>query len=100
MQSLEREEDEEELNGATTDTEDQEELDKEVVGKLIKEKQDMQGLNPCKRMRRSSKEKWGPVQVDKPRRNQNNAGTVLQKAMQIKKKKNLEGIKGNSFAVL
>jgi hypothetical protein len=38
--------------------------------------------------------------VDRPRRNQNNARTVLQKAMQIKKKKNLEGIKGNSFAIL
>jgi hypothetical protein len=29
-----------------------------------------------------------------------NAGTVLKKAMQIKKKKNLEDVKGNSFAVL
>jgi hypothetical protein len=38
--------------------------------------------------------------VDRPRRNQNNARTVLQKAMQIKKKKNLEGIKGNSFTIL
>jgi hypothetical protein len=31
LQSLERDEEEEELDGATTDTEDQEELDKEVV---------------------------------------------------------------------
>jgi hypothetical protein len=60
LQSLEREEEEEELDGATTGTEDHEELDKEVVEKMIKEKQDMQGFNPCKRMRRSSKEKWGP----------------------------------------
>jgi hypothetical protein len=38
--------------------------------------------------------------VDRPRRKQNDATTMLQKAIKLKQKKNLEPLKGNSFASL
>jgi hypothetical protein len=49
---------------------------------------------------KSKGSKWGPVLVERQRRSQNCGETMLQKAMGIKKKKNLEPLKGNSFAPL
>jgi hypothetical protein len=50
--------------------------------------------------KKREEEKWGPVLVDRPRRSKNIGETVMQKAMLIKQKKNLEVTKGNSFATL
>jgi hypothetical protein len=49
---------------------------------------------------RSKEEKWGPTLVERIRRKQNNRTSILQKAMELKKKKNLESVKGNSFSAL
>jgi hypothetical protein len=40
------------------------------------------------------------VLVDKQRRRNNSEGSMLQRSMDLKKKNNLEPIKGNSFAIL
>jgi hypothetical protein len=40
------------------------------------------------------------VLVERKRRSQNNGGSMMQKAMELKKKKNLEHIKGNKIDTL
>jgi hypothetical protein len=39
-------------------------------------------MKPCGR-KEETKSKWGPVQVDRPRRTKNTGGTVMQKAMEL-----------------
>jgi hypothetical protein len=48
----------------------------------------------------SKKPRWGPTLVERQIKTRNNGGTMLQKVMELKQKKNLEPIKGNSFSVL
>jgi hypothetical protein len=43
---------------------------------------------------------WGPILVERLRRSSNNEVSILQKAMNLKKKINLENPRGNSFAAL
>jgi hypothetical protein len=45
------------------------------------------------------KEPWGPILVERPMRGHNRGISMMQKAMELKKMKNLE-IRGNPFAVL
>jgi hypothetical protein len=49
--------------------------------------------------RKSKGESWDPILVDRPRRKQNSGGTMLEKAMELKMRRN-EPLKGNSFVVL
>jgi hypothetical protein len=42
----------------------------------------------------------GPVMVERKRRGQNHGGSMMQKVIELKKKKNLEAVKGNKFVPL
>jgi hypothetical protein len=57
-------------------------------------------LKGASKKRRPREEKWGPTVVERNRRKQNNGTSMLQKAMELKKKKNLESMRGNSFSAL
>jgi hypothetical protein len=57
-------------------------------------------LKGAGKKRRPREEKWGPNVVERNRRKQNNGTSMLQKAMELKKKKNPESVKGNSISVL
>jgi hypothetical protein len=57
-------------------------------------------LKGAGKKRRPREEKWGPNVVERNRRKQNNGTSMLQKAMELKKKKNLESVKGNSISAL
>jgi hypothetical protein len=74
------------------------ELNREMVSQMedFKKKEPRMGL--CDQG--SKKPRWGPTLVERQRRTRNNGGTMLQKVMELKQKKNLEPIKGNSFSVL
>jgi hypothetical protein len=50
--------------------------------------------------KKKEKEKWGPVLVQRQRRGQDNGIPVLKRALELKKKKNLEFMQGNPFATL
>jgi hypothetical protein len=50
--------------------------------------------------KREKRQSWGVVLVDKQRRRNNSECSMLQRSMDLKKKNNLEPIKGNSFAIL
>jgi hypothetical protein len=93
--------DEEMFNEGETD-EEQMVLSEEMVTSLkaIRDVEMNVGLHPCEKMRKNNKESWGPILVDRQRRKQNDWTTMLQKAMLLKQKKNLEPLKGNSFASL
>jgi hypothetical protein len=45
-------------------------------------------------------EKWGPTLVERQRRTHNGDIPVMQRTMEIKKRNNLEPLKGNAFATL
>jgi AICAR transformylase/IMP cyclohydrolase PurH len=98
LQMLER--GEEDLEDLELGDEDISELDKIVVEKLIIEKMEKQALKPCVHKKKDRVTKWGPTLVERPRRAKNTGGTIMQKAMLIKKRKNLEVAQGNSFAAL
>jgi hypothetical protein len=71
--------------------EDRMELDGEVVEEITKARSLEVNV---------AKKKKGIILVERPRRKSNNEATMLQKAMDLKKKKNLENARGNSFAAL
>jgi hypothetical protein len=50
--------------------------------------------------RRSKEKNWGPVLVERNRRRQNDGTSMMQTAMELKKRKNLEPMKGNPFSAL
>jgi hypothetical protein len=54
----------------------------------------------CQNGKKAKENKWGPTLVERQRRTKNNGGTMLEKAMNLKQRKNLESVKGNSFSVL
>jgi hypothetical protein len=93
--------DEEMFNEGETD-EEQMVLSEEMVTSLkaVRDVEMNVRLHPCEKMRMNNKESWGPILVDRQRRKQNDWTTMLQKAMLLKQKKNLEPLKGNSFASL
>jgi hypothetical protein len=90
----------EEGDAPKLEKEGQEVLPDKIVERLVVEKTMKQNLKPGEQRKKSKEKKWGPVLVDRPRRNQNTWEIVLQKAMQIKKRKNLEVVKGNFFSIL
>jgi hypothetical protein len=53
----------------------------------------------CEHKKKKKQEACGPVLVERPRKVQDKGGSMMQKAMTLKKKRNLE-VKGNSFSVL
>jgi hypothetical protein len=75
------------------------ELPHEMVLDLEVQRREMSGLGPCDNRKKMKANKWGAVLVERSRRNQNTKGTMMQKAMELKQKRNLE-IKGKSFAAL
>jgi hypothetical protein len=44
--------------------------------------------------------KWDPILVERPRRKGNDEVPMMEKAMELKRKRNLEPLKGNRFVVL
>jgi hypothetical protein len=76
----------EEGDAPELEKEDQEVLPDKIVERLVVKKTMKQNMKPCEQRKKSKEKKWGPVLVDRPRRNQNTGETVLQKAMQIKKR--------------
>jgi hypothetical protein len=74
------------------------ELDVVVVEEITKAKSlEVQVAEKKKKSRTSP---WGPILVERLRRSSNNEVSILQKAMNLKKKINLENPRGNSFAAL
>jgi hypothetical protein len=73
-------------------------LGEEIVDIII----EMRGCNvhmgTCENSKKTKSGAWGPILVERPRRRQGYTWNVMQKAMEIKKKRNLEPLKGNSFA--
>jgi hypothetical protein len=53
----------------------------------------------CEHKKKKKQEAWGHVLVERPRKVQDKGGSMMQKAMALKKKRNLE-VKGNSLSVL
>jgi hypothetical protein len=53
-----------------------------------------------KKNKKFKPDSWGPVLVDRQRRCKNDGVSMMQKAVALKKRKNLEPLKGNSFAAL
>jgi hypothetical protein len=98
MQALEK--DTEDLETREEDMDDQVELGRELVEKLIIAIQKSQDMKQAKNRKNLKKDQWGSVLVERPRRKKNTGGTVLQQAMELKQRKNLEPIKGNSFSAL
>jgi hypothetical protein len=95
LQSMELLEDE--IEGLDGGFDDQLELDGEVVEKITKARS-LKVQSPEKKKYKT--EPWGPVLVERHRRRNNSEDSMLQRAMDLKKKKNLEHTRGNSFAVL
>jgi hypothetical protein len=74
------------------------ELDVVVVEEITKARSlEVQVAEKKKKSRTSP---WGPILVERLRRSSNNEVSILQKAMNLKKKINLENPRGNSFAAL
>jgi hypothetical protein len=90
----------EEMEDSETEMEERKELSSKVVDKIIcaREKEPRMGL--CDQGKLPKQADWGPVLVERKRRGNNHGESMLQKAMNLKKKKNLEPLKGNSFAPL
>jgi hypothetical protein len=80
--------------------EEQMDLSKDVVNRLEAAHTDDMMMKPCVAKRKNRGEQWGPVLVERQRRKQNDGVTMLQKAMKLKEKKNLDSLEGNSFASL
>jgi hypothetical protein len=89
---------EDEVEDAHWVTEEQLELDEEVIKKITKARSLKVQLPEKKK--KTKIEPWGPMLVERNRRKNNSEGSMLQKAMDLKKKKNLEYTRGNSFATL
>jgi hypothetical protein len=87
------------LGETDNEEEEQDVLDEVVVTKFAKTRDEFHSLKQCDKGK-SKGSKWGLVLVERQRRSQNCGETMLQEAMRIKKKKNLEPLKGNSFAPL
>jgi hypothetical protein len=72
-----------------------------IVENITKAKENSVNLNMEKYDKKRTKDpSWGPMLVERQRRGQNQGGSVLQRAMELKKMKNLEPTKGNIFHIL
>jgi hypothetical protein len=80
--------------------EEQFELSKEVVIEVEAARTLEMGLKPCVNKRKTKEEPWGPILVERQRRKHQKGTSMLQKAMELKQKKNLDSLKGNSFTTL
>jgi predicted GNAT family N-acyltransferase len=74
-------------------------LSKEVVDNLSRIRENKLCMELCDK-KKSREPAWGPVLVERKRRGQNLGGSMMQRAMELKKRKNLEPVKGNKFDVL
>jgi hypothetical protein len=75
-----------------------EELCKDTVMSIAKARSECTIMQTCEH--KGEKEKWGPMLVERQRRAQDNGVPILQRAMELKKKKNMEYMQGNPFATL
>jgi hypothetical protein len=75
------------------------ELSKEVVEKITEDRGNVLMMGRCDTKKRTQAD-WGLVLVERQRRRQDNGIPVLQRAMKLKQKKNLEQVKGNPFESL
>jgi hypothetical protein len=81
--------------------EEQSKLNRETASQINKARELNTGMGVCENKKKpKKKEAWGPVLVERQWRPQNQGETVMQKAMNMKKKQNLEPVKGNKFFVL
>jgi hypothetical protein len=74
------------------------ELTKDVVKQMEEAKLMELRMGLCENGPKATK--WGSALVERQRRTKNNGGTMLQKAMELKQRKNLEHVKGNTFSML
>jgi hypothetical protein len=96
LRAMEQSVDEEFLD---QETEGSEILSKEVVENISKARENMLCMELCDK-KKSKELAWGPVLVERKRRGHNHGASMLQKAIELKKKKDLEPVKGNKFAAL
>jgi hypothetical protein len=81
--------------------EEQAELNRETANQIIKARELNAEMGVCENKKKPrQKETWVPVLVERQRGSQNQGKTVLQKAINLKKKQNLEPVKGNKFFAL
>jgi hypothetical protein len=76
------------------------ELSKEVVAAIAAAREVDPKLTGFDKKRKTKEEKWGLVLVDRQRRKENDGTSMLQKAMELKKREKLDPLKGNVFAAL
>lgn len=98
LQKLDKES--EEIEDGEENLGEQTELPRELVLKLEWEREEQPMMRPPGNKKQAKESPWGPVLVERQRRNQNKEGSMLQKAMELKQKRNLEPIRGNSSATL
>jgi hypothetical protein len=70
-----------------------------VVAEIEEEKK-VGYINPSGGKEKVKEERWAPKLVERPRRRTNDGIPMMEKAMNLKRKNNLELVKGNRFAVL
>jgi hypothetical protein len=80
--------------------EEKEELNEEIIAAIEEMREKNQKLEPCANKSKMKGEKWGPTLIERQRMKPNGGITVMQRAMDLKKKKNLEPLKGNAFLSL
>jgi hypothetical protein len=81
------------------ETQDQVLLNKNTVDRIAELRGDNLRMGVCDD-RKKDKSAWEPILEERNRRRQGNEGTVMQRVMELKKRKNLETKHGNSFAAL
>jgi hypothetical protein len=76
-------------------------LSQERIDAMEKARDKRLTMAGCDKLKMKSKsDTWGHTLVERQRRRQDTGVPVLQKVVELKKKKNLEMVKGNSFATL
>jgi hypothetical protein len=78
---------EEDMDLCREQEEDGAEIDAEIMVDLGVARSLNEGLKPCVHKRKVKDNKWGPVPVERQRRKQNDGMTMLQRAMNLKQKK-------------
>jgi hypothetical protein len=77
-------------------------LSQDIVNRIVEvRKIDLgEGLKLCENKGKTKKKEWGPILVNRQIRRHNDGTSMLQRSMTLKQNKNLEPLKGNSFASL
>jgi hypothetical protein len=85
-------------NMANLIDDEKEVINKEIVDIIVAARETK--LGKAENKRKPKEEQWGPMLVERQRRRQDKGVPIMQKAIELKKRKNLECDKGNPFSIL